>query len=365
MKKLFAMVFLSSLLVWVQTVDAKTQNHHKSYHTKKYKRHHMKGFKHDKASHSAMKAMRHLSFLNATDSIPGSSDISSLVSLPEDQGQCGACWDFSLTKALRSEYMVQSEDPGSLEFNYLLNNCGPGPAMGGCNGGSFSAAASFQNGSGPGLNALDPYMAVQGYCKNLFVEATAIQYAMLGNGNGPAFKDLAYAVGVQHHMVSIDVAAGSGDWENYSDGIYNECIGGADDVDHMIDLVGYSCQTSIDSHGMCVFDSQGKPVNGDGYLIVENNWGESWGVQAANGHGGYMKTVMYGSDGTKCNAIANDALIFQIAPHPKPTPTPSPIPSVKPTPIPTPSPSPTPKPVVPCSGFLCTELHCHLPWCSE
>ncbi len=280
-----------------------------TYHVTEHLTKHAKGFD------RSMKIYRHKWISHSTEqNIPNSADISPYVSLPEDQGSCGACWDFSLTKALRSEYMVQGKDPGVLEFNYLLNNCGPGPAMGGCGGGSFSAAGSFLNAAGPGLNSVNPYTAQDGgSCYNQPVAGTAVEYIMLGqNGAEPTFQDLAYAVGVENHMVSIDVAASSGDWENYSYGIYNGCTGTANDIDHMIDLVGYDCETSVDSNGNCVFNANGIPVNGDGYLIVENNWGENWGTTAANGHNGYMKTRMYGSDGSKCNAIATDALIFNI-----------------------------------------------------
>lgn len=315
---------LTILLIILFPITVSAQ-HVKTYHVKKYRKH-AKGFKHD--TNSKFKAFSpHVNFLSDSTPIPAKVDLSPLVSLPEDQGQCGACWDFSLTKALRSEYMIAGKDPGVLEFNYLLNNCGPGPQMGGCHGGSFAAAASFQGSFGPGLNSLNPYVGVSnGQCAGLPVQATALSYSMLGEGgNAPTFKDIAYVVGVGHHMVSIDVAAGAGEWESYASGIYNGCTGGVNDVDHMIDAVGYDCETSIDAHSSCVFDVNGRPANGDGYLLVENNWNETWGVQAGNGHGGYMKTRMYGEDGTHCNAIASNALIFTLSAPPL---DPAPIPQV-------------------------------------
>lgn len=325
---------------------SKTNTKHKSYSTKKYKQRHAKGLK--KSDKKVLQAMRHISYLNAATPVPGLMDLSQKVSPPENQGQCGSCWDFSLTKALRSEFMLAGLDPGQLEFNYLLNNCGPGPKMYGCNGGDFVAAKSMMNLYGPGLNALNPYTQRQTKkCSNQPVKASAITYAMLGSGSaGPTFKDLAYAVGVEKHMLSIDVAAGAGDWSDYEDGIFDDCAEGQ--VDHMINMVGYNCETSKDGQGNCLFDTNGRPIHGDGYLIVQNNWSEEWGIK------GYMKTRMYSPRGTKCNAIAADALMFQVnAPKP-PDPSPSATPSV------TPAPSPHA-----CHGFLCDLLGCWLPWCSK
>jgi len=301
MKKI---AFLIGMLVSTSVIASPT------YTVKKYTQPHAKGAK----PSMRVPVANWQTYRGTKVAIPGAADLSAKVSLPENQGTCGDCWNFALTKALRSEYMMQSKDPGVLEFNYLLNNCGPGPSMGGCNGGWFTAAGSFLNNAGPGLEALNPYTGVQtGQCSFQPMAATALQYTMLGdNGTNPTFQDLAYAVGVQNHMVSVDVAATAGDWENYASGIYNGCSGTPADIDHMVDLIGYDCQTSVDANGNCVFDATGKPINGDGFLILENNWGEVWGTTAANGHRGYMKTVMYGADGTHCNAVATDALVFTI-----------------------------------------------------
>lgn len=334
------------ILVLAYFMSAQAQ----AYQTKTYQEPHGKGLKRTRQSLRSMQEIHYFSYTAATTAIPGAVDLSPQVSLPDSQGRCGSCWSFSLSKALRSEMMMAGVDPGTLEYNFLLNNCGTGPKMWGCQGGDFPAAQSFLDERGPGLNAGNPYTQRDGgACKRLPVSATAVSYMMLGDRQvGPTFKDMAYAMGVGHHMVSIDVAAGAGDWENYSGGVYDGCSAG--NIDHMIDAVGYSCETSVDESGNCVFDAQGKPLHRDGYLLVQNNWGENWGVKAANGHGGYMKTRMYDSSGNKCNSVASDALIFEIK-------------QVVPSPTPTPSVTPEP-PVQKCSGFLCSLFNCHLPWCS-
>lgn len=235
--------------------------------------------------------------LKSVTAVPGKYDLTPRVSPPEDQGSCGSCWDFSLTKALRSALMLAGKDPGTLAFNYLLNNCGPVREYG-CNGGDFDAGKNFLNKLGPWLESQDPYKGYETSCKKgLPVAGTAIEYVKVGNEK-PSFQELAAAVS-QDHVLSIDVAV-CGAWGSYSGGIFSRNDCGAGSINHMINMVGYDCETSVDSSGNCVFDSSGKPKNGDGFLIVMNNWGTSWGEK------GYMRT-RWGID-----AIAYDAFYFTV-----------------------------------------------------
>lgn len=290
---------------------------------------HAKGLKRtaeSKAFLHAKKATRRAALQGVA---PKSYDLSAKVSPPEDQGQCGSCWDFGITKALRSALMLVNRDPGRLAFNYLLNNCGPGPSQSGCNGGDFDAGQSMLNGAGPWLESQDPYTEESGRCmKGLSVAGTALTYEVVGSGGVPSFKDLALAVS-QNHMLVDDVAV-CGQWENYSGGIFsaNEC--GADSINHIINLVGYDCETSVDASGNCLFNAQGEPVNGDGFLKAMNNWGTSWG------EGGYMRTRAH------VDAIADTAMYFtEAVPSPAASPSPvAPSPVVSVSPVPSPSPEP-------------------------
>lgn len=283
-----------------------------TFQTKDYHTIHAKGLKRSLHLQEFLKALPKHSRMQDVP-VPGTIDLSALVSPPENQGGCGSCWDFSLTKALRSALMLAGKDPGTLAFNYLLNNCGPGPSQGGCGGGDFDAGQSFLSNSGPWLESQDPYTQSEGRCKTgLSVAGTALKMTQVG-GTAPSFEELAEAMAARHAL-SVDVAV-CGSWESYSSGIFNQNQCGAGSINHMINLVGYNCETSVDSAGHCVFNAQGQPANGDGYLIAMNNWGTSWGEK------GYMRS-RWGVD-----ALADTAVYFEVT-----QPTPPPPPPVPPTP---------------------------------
>lgn len=239
--------------------------------------------------------------------IPGKTDLTSEVSLPENQGSCGSCWAFGQTKALRSAYMLIGEDPNRLSFNYLLNNCGRAHNEYGCNGGTFEASKNFENGLGPWLESQDPYTQSESRCKTgLAVAGTAVKTVFVGGeDSAPSFQLLAAALS-QRHMLAVDVAV-CGAWGNYSGGIMNRSDCGTETINHIINVVGYDCETSVDDKGNCKFNAKGEPVNGDGFLRPMNNWGESgWGEKGTNGHGGYMRTRAH------VDAIATTAVYYEV-----------------------------------------------------
>lgn len=234
-------------------------------------------------------------------------------SSPLDQGSCGDCWNFSIFKAFWSEFLLNGYTMVQPAANYLLNNCsGISDANEyGCGGGDFPAGEGEKHPAvGTWAESQDPYTGRSGRCmKGLKALGFAIEWNIVGDGNNPpTFQQLAQVIynGGHGHMVSVDVDASSGNWENYHKGIYNDNAGC--NIDHMIDATGYTCQTSVDSSGHCVFNAQGQPVNGDGYLKVQNNWSTSWGEN------GYMKT-RYGM-----NCIAQTAMYFEVNPEPKTLP---------------------------------------------
>jgi len=307
--KSFRILVLSLLLLPILGFGA-------SYTTKQYTEIHGKGLKRSSQfkewveKHSAYRHQR------SDAQIPSAIDLSPRVSPPENQGSHGSCWDFGIIKALRSAWMLVGKDPGRLSFNYLI--CGGHTNYSCDSGGDFDAMDAVIGGKGPWLAVNDPYPNCSGRCVTGQPMAATGKTIVQVGAEKPSFELLGQAVAADH-MMTIDVAAG-GDWMNYSSGIFDSDQYGPNDIDHIINLVGYNCQTSVTADGKyCVFDANGKPVNGDGYLILMNNWGTNWGIQ------GYMWTRW------AVDAAADTAMYFTVdytpIPVPVPTPTPTPVPS--------------------------------------
>lgn len=265
---------------------------------KKYPTLHAKGLLRTLESIKRFQKFPKHSFVLEDATIPNSYSLQSQASQVEDQGSCGSCWDFSLTGTLRdTNIMDGAGDPGRLSFNYLLR-CAKN--ANGCMGGDFDAAEYVIAPLGIPSWDTSPYTgSFFGSCDKGTPIASATAYTMLGDSQGNvSFKDIAYAIGVQHHPVSIDVAA-SGSWENYSSGVYNACDNNS--IDHMVIAIGYDCE------GPCNFDASGNLPPGQGTYLIKNSWGSSWGQS------GYITTKATAADGSKCNAVATDAMIYTVA----------------------------------------------------
>jgi hypothetical protein len=286
----------------------------KTFKVNPVRSHHAKGLRRDPIKFKEFKKLKAHRGLKEVSSVPAKWDLTAKVSPPLDQGQCGDCWNFSIFKSFWSEFLLNGYKMEQPAANYLKNNCSGVPAAQeyGCNGGDFPAGEGMLSpASGPWAESQDPYVAQDGSCQQgLKPLGLALTWVVVGDGsNPPSFQDLAmasYNKGMGH-MLSVDVDASSGSWAQYQSGIYNE--NGGCSIDHMIDMVGYDCETSVDANGDCVFNAQGQPVNGDGYEIVENNWGTN-----SFGFGGYMKT-RWGM-----NCIAQTAMYFEIKPNTPPPP---------------------------------------------
>ena len=312
MKKLLSCAFSGVLLLQLGAFSALADdlNPPKTFTSKNYGNQHSKGFVQTQRNRDFLSTSKRKSFSNLDASVPGKYSMRGHAGPVENQGQCGSCWDFSLTSVLRGTWIMNGHDSGRLSFNYLLN-CDT--QMQGCNGGDFSAADLFISPKGaPKYGSDGSYSATDGKCISKPAVASTLAYHLLGSegsGNGvptPSFKDIAYVVGVLHRPVSIDVAVDN-TWEGYGQGVYNGCSDNdVKDINHMVSIEGYDCEKSVDQNGNCAFDANGNLSGGNGLWVIRNSWGTGWGDS------GYITTKATNETGVRCNAVANDALYYDV-----------------------------------------------------
>jgi len=274
-----------------------------TYISKSYSTTFTKGLVRTMESQQFLDQAPHQSFVQLNTEVPSKFSLRGRAGPVENQGSCGACWDFALTTTLRGTLAMLGRDPGRLSFNYLLN-CAT--TMYGCWGGDFTAASYLVKPKGaPAYGSDGEYTGQQSSCYPSTPVASLVSYKVLGTGYGQAavsFKDIAYVVGVLHQPVAIDINADQ-ELMSYSGGVYNGCTGDTG-VDHMVVVEGYDCESSIDEKGSCAFDSSGNLPAGVGTYLIRNSWGATWGDH------GYVTMKATDAYGRRCNAVASDALYF-------------------------------------------------------
>jgi len=221
----------------------------------------------------------------------------------KDQGNCGACWAFSTVGPLESQILLQGGGTVDLSEQYLLS-CNLSGYN--CNGGWFAhdyhMDESGQDNNGPGavLNAADPYTGTDAACRSTYDHPYKLtSWAYIGSESAvpgtDAIKQAIYTYG----PVSVAVCAQTL-FQNYSGGIFNTSEScGSDPINHAVVLVGWN-------------DNGGT----DGFWILRNSWGTSWGLAGYMYIGYGVSNVGYG---------ANFIEYAGATPSPTPTPTPAPV----------------------------------------
>ena len=215
---------------------------------------------------------------STVQTLPASYDWRSLngVTPIKNQGNCGSCWAFSTVGALESQILLQGGGTVPLSEQYLVSCNTSGWS---CNGGWFAhdyhMDLSGQDNNGPGavLTASDPYTGTNAACKASYNHPYKLtSWAYVGSENAVpsvnAIKQAIYTYG----PISIAVCAGP-KFQGYSGGIFNtdeSSYCGSGVINHAVVLVGWN-------------DNGGT----DGYWILRNSWGTSWGLA------GYMY-IAYG-----------------------------------------------------------------------
>jgi len=174
---------------------------------------------------------------------------SSGVSSIKNQGGCGSCWSFAITKSLESALIVQNSDNEMDLSEQQMVSCVK--TAYGCNGG-FMDSADYVVKQGLTDEKTFPYTASNGRCKSVAIKAKAAKYALLGSSNRKPTIDEIKAAIVTYGPVFVTVAAGGNGWSGKT-GEVTGCRNTG--TNHMVNLVGWTKS---------------------GKWILANSWGKSW-----------------------------------------------------------------------------------------
>lgn len=243
--------------------------------------------------------------------IPGSFDLRSITPLSPilNQGNCGSCVYHSVTSNFADSWLLRQSnfgDTNRLSAEFLMNSKLDGGSR--CNGSYFMATAPATAGGMP-LFSDCPYNNGRKGCASTVPLHGSSKNQMLID-NSP--KSIMSAL-LQYYPVSNTIGA-NGTFQGYQNGIFNACrnVG----TNHETEIIGYSCETSIDKDGNCALNADGTLPNGIGYWIIRNSWDTSWGEE------GFYRIKMTDSSGNRCNNVAEEVGIIETGVVPAPPVTP-------------------------------------------
>jgi hypothetical protein len=220
----------------------------------------------------------------------------------KNQGSCGDCWAFGTVGPLESQILLKDGVTVSLAEQYLVSCNVDGWS---CNGGwwahDYHLSKSGQDNNGPGavLTSADPYTGTNSACNQTYSHPYKISnWAYVGSEMAvpsvDAIKQAIYTYG----PISVAVYVGDA-FQAYTGGIFNTTETGT--PNHAVVLVGWNDDLGPDN----------------GYWILRNSWGASWGES------GYMR-IRYNV--SQVGYAAN--FIEYAGSTPTPTPTSVSVPSV-------------------------------------
>jgi len=172
----------------------------------------------------------------------------------QDQGQCGSCWAFSSTAAMEGAHFITTGTLLKLSESQFVD-CDTQSS--GCNGGLEMWAFDYAEQTALELEVDYPYVARTESCKATAAkEAKGVTVAAYQHVPKDSVSALKSAIDAGPTCVSVDAA--NNYFQGYTSGILNTTSCGTN-LDHAITAVGYGTES------------------GQGYFIVRNSWGSSWG----------------------------------------------------------------------------------------
>lgn len=185
----------------------------------------------------------------------------SVVTAVKNQGGCGSCWAFGSTEVMESHYAINTGELLTLAPQAYVN-CAPNPThcggTGGCEGSIPELAFNTSAQIGLPLESDLPYHGRDAACTTYKAAVINSGYTKLPENDADALETAVASIG----PIAVNVAA---NWGRYGGGIFSGGCTAKDCVlDHIVAAVGYD-------------------KSGEGYWLVRNSWGASWG------EGGYIR----------------------------------------------------------------------------
>jgi len=200
----------------------------------------------------------------------------------KDQGGCGSCWAFSAIGAIESAWIIAGGARISMSEQQILD-CDRNV---GCKGGSALFALAYESGVDVCSQKSYPYKAKEGSCKSgctVAMPAGSIIGVRRLNLSGTATASQMMSA-IQQQPVSVSVSGGQESFKLYKSGVLSSGCGGA--LNHATVVVGYGNLVYQNSLGVSI---------SEGYWLVKNSWGKTWGQD------GY---IMISQSGNTCGILS-------------------------------------------------------------
>lgn len=223
---------------------------------------------------------------------PGEFDLRKLYELTpiKNQKSCGSCVYFSGTATFEDEMRIAGQPTPILSPQFMMDRVDWS-----CGGSLYEMFADglVKAGGMPALSAY-PYQA-----SNQRPQPPGQLYGTITGREllDPSPQSIIGALNARHPV--MNTIAASNLFMSYSSGVFNGCDSMS--TNHETEIVGYSCETSVDAAGNCVFPLP----NGVGYWIVRNSWGTTFGEQ------GFYRIKITDRNGRRCNAVAEEVGILK------------------------------------------------------